>query len=43
MSKQLSVDLVLNSAGFKTGIDQAKRGTEAYTNATKLSSNNELT
>lgn len=40
MSKQLSVDLVLNSAGFKTGIDQAKRGTEAYTNATKLSSNN---
>lgn len=40
MSKQLSVDLVLNSAGFKTGIEQAKRGTEAYTNATKLSSTN---
>lgn len=40
MSKQLSVDLILNSAGFKTGIEQAKRGTEAYTNATKLSSNN---
>lgn len=35
MSKKLSVDLELNAQGYKKGIDEAKRGTAEYTNATR--------
>lgn len=40
MAKTLSVDLVLNSMGFKQGIEQAKEGTEQYASAVKISDAN---
>lgn len=40
MAKQLSIDLELNSKGYRQGINDAKNATADYTNAVKLSDSN---